>query len=421
MKWAFLALFLLIAGSAILMLHSPGFAMDLRASSSEPKPSAARWYLGAVTTQQTEAQEVGAEFYVPQGLPSVADTYYPLILSAFDSNSSYDQIGILGQFGIWSSTTSTTYTATSGTTYESFVWSQLRPGFYWFNMSISKGVVSFTVAYDNGSVVLSRTARTGGQYFVIAPTFYDASSRQWDAGYSVYEEVDNASQGVPAFNFYSRDNYFVSNGTKLEANWSVYRAGNVPGATQVSLNASAVVIENVATSIGLTSDMPQYYTKEPVQLTAEPVGAIGDVSYTWYLDGAVLATTESPSLATTLDKPGSHSLSVAMQDAAEALTSDDIVLNASKISLVAMSTNGSVSGGGLYDYGNTAVVSLTQTTIPTGSGTRIAFSGWQADSPDGYDGSNSTFATLLRHNITEVADWVDECSVSFRSNPQNLF
>jgi hypothetical protein len=83
-------LLLLAAGSTLFLVHPPASAEGGSAPADQVTPSGAPWYLGAATTQQATAQEIDAEFYVPQGMPRVADTYYPLIASAFDSNSSYD-------------------------------------------------------------------------------------------------------------------------------------------------------------------------------------------------------------------------------------------------------------------------------------------------------------------------------------------
>jgi hypothetical protein len=418
---AAVVLLLLVAGSTLSLVRPPASAEDSSAPTDQITPSGAPWYLGAATTQQATAQEIDAEFYVPQGMPRVADTYYPLIASAFDSNSSYDQIGISAWYGTWSVMTSSTVVNGTTTVYDSRVWEALPSGYYWFRMAILSGVVTYTVAAENGSVLLDENASTGGGYLLIEPSSLNKYTSASYPGYTVYEEVDNVTGGRPAFNLFCRGSYFVSNGTRFESSWTAYQSGSLPSGPSVSINGSSVIIRNVSPFVTLASDKPTYYTKEPILLSADAVGTVGEVTYSWYLDGLQSATTEGPEFNLTLGTASVHQVEVEVQDATETLASNVLELAVTKISLTISSELGTVTGAGLYDYGDLATVFVTPTAISTGTGTRVALTGWQSDSSDGYAGSNQSFVIALEHNLTEVATWTNQSLVSFRSDPAGLY
>jgi hypothetical protein len=418
LRRAVLILLLLVAGSVVLLSHSP--ASGVVVTHVDQASTVSPWFLGTVTTQQATAQEVGGEFYVPKESPSVADTYYPLLLSVYDSNSSYDQIGILGQYGSWAVTTSDTRFNGTATVYDAKVWHTLSPGYYWFGMSISRGVVTFTVTYENGTTLLVEHAITGGDSFVISPTFFDKYTLGMFSGFSVFEEVYNATGGSPAFNMYARGSYFVSNGTKYASSWSTYQAGGVPQGPHVSWNGSSVMIMNVERSLTLASDRLSYYTKEPVRLDAAAEGTLGDVLFSWSVDGKVVGTTADSELNTTLQTAAIHQVAVSYTDAVGVVQSDGLQLEASKISLSVSSPLGTPSGGGLYDFGDTARITVTPSTLATGTGMREALVGWLASSPDGYNGTNSTFVLTLSHDVSEAAVWANQSLVGLRSDPAGL-
>ncbi len=349
----------------------------------------------------------------------MADTYYPFLVSVYDSNSSYDQVGVIAQYGSWAATTSTTHVSLGSTIYDSFVWNGLQPGYYWFRMEISKGVVTFTVTTENGSVIVSKTANTGGDSFSISSAFYDMYTGETHEDYTVFEEVYNATGGVPTFNLFCKESYFVSNGT-VESSWTAYRSASVPSEPSVSVNDSSVIIRNISPTMTLSSDKSQSYTKEPISLSADAVGTVGEVTYGWYVDGVLSSTTASPEFNLTLGTASVHQMEVEAQDATEVLTSNVLEVTVTKISLTISSELGTVVGAGLYDYGDLATVGVIPTAIPTGTGTRVALIAWRSDSPDGYVGSNQSFMISLTHNITEVATWANQSLVSFRSDPAGL-
>ena len=71
-------------------------------------------------------------------------------------------------------------------------------------------------AAENGSVLLNEEARTGGGYFLISPSFLDKYTFNSYAGYTIFEEVYNATGGAPGFNLFCRESYFISNGTEYQ-------------------------------------------------------------------------------------------------------------------------------------------------------------------------------------------------------------
>ena len=108
------------------------------------------------------------------------------------------------------------------------------------------------------------------------------------------------------------------------------------------------------------------------------------------------------------------------QDVTGVLASNVLELAVTKISLAVYSELGTVAGAGLYDFGDLTSVSVTPTAMSTGTGMRIALTGWRSDSPDGYVGANQSFVISLAHNITEVATWTNQSLVSFRSDSAGL-
>jgi outer membrane protein assembly factor BamB len=181
---------------------------------------------------------------VPSSAPR-SDEFYYVILSAWDNNGSYNQIGFADDYGIWGLSYSWTTGPLDNLTYNySPNALALSLGVtYTFYITTQSGVTSFA-AYQSSNLVWSLDAPTGGDYLVLSYLY----SGVYD--YTDYEEVWQTSTpgGSPAFDFYFYNNYWTStNGTSIAATWTPFYANapdEVPDGVTVVISGNSVLVKN---------------------------------------------------------------------------------------------------------------------------------------------------------------------------------
>jgi hypothetical protein len=202
------------------------------------------WYAGSVdpSSTQQDARSISTTITVPGSTPNSVDFYY-VILSAFDSNGSYDQIGFSADYGTWGLSYSWTSNKGRHTTYHySPNAKTLTPGTYTFTITTAGGVTDFA-AYQGSTQVwsLNPAAPTGGNYLVLANSY----SGYYD--YTDYEEVWQTSTrgGAPGSDFTFSPNTWT--GTDSSVNppaWTIFTTAKTPGNVAVNINGGDVTVDN---------------------------------------------------------------------------------------------------------------------------------------------------------------------------------
>lgn len=153
-------------------------------------------YIGAIYNGVVKrVNSISANLYFNGGV-NLKNIQYYVVLSAWDSNNSYDQIGISSIDGIFYSTYS--YTKIINGTIKYFYspeWFRIGEGMHTLKMYVSSGYVQFS--FDGYNL----NAHTGGQYFQIASSVVFGQKEY--TGLTVYEEIYKFSGKFPriAFNF----------------------------------------------------------------------------------------------------------------------------------------------------------------------------------------------------------------------------
>ncbi len=165
------------------------------------------YYVGSVWGPKkatVDVYQISTQLRVPDQVGATAAggqaEFYYVIMSAFDNNGSYDQIGLSDDYGVWGMTYSYTYdTAGTGCTGTlAYVYNpdtfNLNPGqWYTFGMIFYTnypGDMSFYV-FQGSALVYQLTVYTGGTAFVLQ------NNNCGYYGTTDYEEVYDTQQGVP--------------------------------------------------------------------------------------------------------------------------------------------------------------------------------------------------------------------------------
>ncbi|MFI5419195.1 MAG: hypothetical protein ACHQ2Y_09945 [Candidatus Lutacidiplasmatales archaeon] len=219
--------------------HHPGLPMSAAHAGGTKAVSNIyfrHWYAGAqYSGPNRTASQLSVRVQLPDAVPSSTEFYY-VLLSAWDSAGSYDQVGFSNDLGVWGWTTSFT-TACAGSYNYSANQRALTPGVaYTFGMSLSNGTINFTVAAA-GKTIASVTGTTGGTGFLEQP-WYSCGGTTW-FGYENYEEVYYTVQKVPSFDFTFLHN--TANNTRVTA-WQRDISANV--GERVSLHSGTITVIN---------------------------------------------------------------------------------------------------------------------------------------------------------------------------------
>jgi outer membrane protein assembly factor BamB len=214
------------------------------------------WYAGSIypsSLPSQNARSIGVSITLPSSEPRLEEFYY-VVLSAFDSNGSYDQIGFSALFGSWG----LSYSWTSGLPYpgsavyhfspEAMI---LSPGVtYTFNITTQTGVTHF-IAFQGSSKIWSLDAPTGGNYLILS-NYYSAGKRgRAPYDYTDYEEVyfTSTPEGAPNLDFNFCNNTWMSaDGSLHDATWTPWYSPDepflIPNNVKVIIKGDAVLVKN---------------------------------------------------------------------------------------------------------------------------------------------------------------------------------
>lgn len=165
---------------------------------------------------------------------------YYVVLSIWDSNGSYDQLGIASLYGKFYSTYSFTETLKNGSIKYIFSnqWFPIKPGNHTIRMEIYSGNLTFI--FDSFSV----KEFTGGNYFDQATNKELNGTKYSDL--TVYEEIYGLNESFPGFSFnFSDIRGGNGNNTSTISNWGFF-GHNVSAnySSLVYINGSVVNIYN---------------------------------------------------------------------------------------------------------------------------------------------------------------------------------
>ncbi len=128
------------------------------------------------------------------GESNLRDIQYYVVMSIWDSNDSYDQIGISSVDGLFFSTYSYTYIENKTIHYKfNATWFPISPGTHELRMTISNGYVTFSV--DDRSIRLF----TGGNYFILYKSVQFLNGEYID--FTLYEEIYKFHGSLPQISF----------------------------------------------------------------------------------------------------------------------------------------------------------------------------------------------------------------------------
>jgi hypothetical protein len=216
------------------------------------------WYAGSVSSwvSNRSARTIGMTIRIPYSTPR-PDEFYYVLLSAFDSAGSYDQIGFSNDYGTWGLAYSWTTGPVNNLTfhYTSNALALSLGATYTFNITTQSGISSFA-CYKGSSQIWSSNASTGGDFLVLSrynPLF---------PSYTDYEEIWNTSisGGSPAFDFLFSNNYWVSVYGPINAvtDWTTYFSKEAPEGVAVTISSSDVLVHNPNASPTPTPTAPEY-------------------------------------------------------------------------------------------------------------------------------------------------------------------
>ncbi|MFQ5961962.1 MAG: hypothetical protein ACE5MG_11260, partial [Candidatus Methylomirabilales bacterium] len=185
--------------------------MPKQVGSSIQKPPPgfiAQWYAGAVYLgNPTTTTSLQVDIQVPHDYPPSGDFYY-VLLSVWDNNDAYDQIGFAATDGHWGLTWAALEVCAEAIFFDPDAYVLSLGKTYTFKMEISAGLVTFS-AYLGLTQVWSLSHFTGGTAFVLDDEYSCGGQTYRD--YTDYEEVfdlvDEFEFGsLPSYSFFFSDN-----------------------------------------------------------------------------------------------------------------------------------------------------------------------------------------------------------------------
>lgn len=235
----------------VIVVAASGFYVYYESQSNQEQPATgSHIYLGAVYAGQPKSVDyVSANVNFNSG-PNLKDTIYYDVLSAWDSNMSYDQIGIASLYGHFYSTYSYTTTVNGTITYhyKKTGWFPISEGNHSLSMLADGGYVTFT--FDNSSYV----ANTGGSNFTMSSN--ERIGNHSYAGLTVYEEIYGFNTTLPGISYNFSDVRFGTAG---------FPSGYVTNWAKFSHNIST----NMTSYVYMKLDVVNIYNTHSLILTVE--------------------------------------------------------------------------------------------------------------------------------------------------------
>lgn len=168
------------------------------------------WYAGSLARNYVyyAAKELSFQLTVPSGKPP--DQHYYVLLSCFDNNDSYNQIGIENYYGsMWVIVFS--WTTVHGSYWDAQIkyhvnrFSCISGKTYLFKMiADGKGNIKYIAYYKSGNSWVKQweeTYSTGGTYFVVDDIYWFKWAFKGAYDFTDYEEFWSGTPNTPTYDF----------------------------------------------------------------------------------------------------------------------------------------------------------------------------------------------------------------------------
>jgi hypothetical protein len=264
----------------VVVVAAAGLYIFYETQNDKKSPTGSHIYLGAVYSGQTkDVNYISASVDFNNGA-NLKNTIYYAVLSAWDNNKSYDQIGVASLYGNFYSTYSYT-TMLNGTIqylYPHKGWFSISPGEHSFSVSATNGNVTFT--FNNKSY----TAHTGGSYFTLSSN--EIIGNHSYAGLTIYEEVYGFNKTLPSISYNFTDVKFGSPGNPpgYVSSWMQF-SHNISAANYTSyvyMKSDAVNIYN-APSLTLKLDVQNLSSSATLTVSDMNITIPGNGQYSFNL------------------------------------------------------------------------------------------------------------------------------------------
>lgn len=203
-------------------------------TSSKCPSGGCHWYYGAVfNNSSVTATELSTSILIPSGSPRTPDLYY-VLLSAWDNNGSYDQIGFSDNYGknwgVSYSYTNDGYCSNPSYGFNIDAFNLTQGTLYTFTMDISGGVVVYDVSIGSRVVWTEswNAFNNTAQDFVLSKAYCGSED------YTVYEEayMTKSTTEVPRYDFEFIRNVYDVTGTGgasgVHARWQTWYTATSP-------------------------------------------------------------------------------------------------------------------------------------------------------------------------------------------------
>jgi hypothetical protein len=204
-----------------------------------------------------EVSTVKVNITTPQSNPLSTGDFYYVLLSIWDSSSSYDQIGFDAYRGVWGVVWSWNPECSSTYIFANDAFTLTPNTEYTFSMSVaSGGYVDYDVyedEYGSQTLVFSHSNQTGAAWFAAGST-WTCSGGVTAYDYTDYEEIwSTSNQNFPDFDFHFTGNSLTPYSCKTKGcpgSWNVFTLApsgysfptGVP--TPVAISGGSTYIEN---------------------------------------------------------------------------------------------------------------------------------------------------------------------------------
>jgi len=264
-----------------------------------PPPYAGHYYAGTVyggAVRNVSSLDVAVT--IPDDFPQGPPDFYYVLLSAWDTAGSYDQIGFTDDFGIWGLAYSTTTECAGSYIYNPGAIQLTREATYRFGMSISGGVVTFTAdENESGSwtSVFTLAQTTGGATFEIAKTFSCNGTAYYDL--TDYEEVYATTGPVPPYDLFFTNN--TADAAPVTA-WSTFEDLSPSGVAVYPSSANTTIAnEPFVVSFGAYGDTLRGHETAPptvlhTNVTVTDLSPDSPISLSTYVSPAGWTVTFAP-------------------------------------------------------------------------------------------------------------------------------
>jgi hypothetical protein len=210
------------------------------------------YYSGAdYSGSAVAAQNLSFEMTVPQDSAEAGGDFFYVLMSVWDSASSYDQLGFTDSNGTWGLSYSSTGPCASSYNFSADARALTGGATYRFEMGLAAGNLSFSVAPAGGSPLWTRQIHDGASAFYVQNNYTCNGVPQLD--FTDYEEVYRTAGPVPPYAF-----AFVANSVdgRAEDNWSAWSDQNPPAGVIGVPVGSTVTIENVPFYLAAAAELP---------------------------------------------------------------------------------------------------------------------------------------------------------------------